>query len=115
MILLNKKDHYCIGNSYFYFFVFILQDLTVSTKPAKIELRYVPRCLLLNLECVEIKELMLEEKTEKKLVRYFLENSVVLKKLILRFIDSPTTNQALDISKELTFTKRSRICQIIIR
>ncbi|XP_020880341.1 F-box/FBD/LRR-repeat protein At2g26030-like [Arabidopsis lyrata subsp. lyrata] len=94
---------------------YLILDFVVSTGPEQIELKYVPPCLLLNLECVEIKELMLEEQTGKKLVKYFLENSVVLKKLNMRFRDSPTINQASDISKELlTFTNRSHKCQISI-
>lgn len=115
LISKNIIERYCKLSSFF--FHFYLQDFNVSAQPKQIELYYVPvpRCLLLTLECVEIKELIMGEEIGKKLVRYFLENSKVLKKLILRFKGSPTTNQVSDISKELlTFTKASRKCQIII-
>ncbi|CAH2046549.1 unnamed protein product [Thlaspi arvense] len=79
------------------------------------ELTSVSQCLLSTLECVEIKELLIKEETWKKLARYFLENSVLLKKLILRFNDFSIANQDSDIFQELcTFTKPSQECQIII-
>lgn len=57
----------------------------------------------------------MDEVTGKKLVRYFLENSVLLKKLILRFKDYSIANHDSDILKGIgTFTKRSNKCQIII-
>ncbi|EOA15268.1 hypothetical protein CARUB_v10028667mg [Capsella rubella] len=86
------------------------------TKKKQIEVRYVPRCLLVSLEYVEFKGLIWEEEIGKKQARYFLENSVVLKKLRLWcFRDSLTSKQDSDISKELlTFTKRSPECQIIM-
>lgn len=103
--------------------------------PDNFEPTVVPRCLLSTLERVEIKEVITEEeaawnrtlskrkatrvlKVKKshwmKAVRYILENSFVLKQLILCF--APLTNQVTDTSKELrTFTKRSRRCEIFIR
>lgn len=69
----------------------------------------------MKLECVEIKNLTIEEETWKTLARYFLENSVVLKKLILRFKDSAISKQDSDIFKELvTFTKLFGGCPIFI-
>lgn len=104
------------------------QYLVFSTKieRANLELTNVPRCLLSTLECVEIKEVIAGEeigfskttamklaKKKKKIwmevVRYFLEDSLVLKNLILCLTDS-------DITKKLiTFTKRFRRCQTIFR
>lgn len=55
-----------------------LQDFAVSTEPEQDGLTYVPQCLLSTLECVEIRELIMGEETGKKLVSYFLKNSVVL-------------------------------------
>ncbi|KAG7532696.1 Leucine-rich repeat 2 [Arabidopsis thaliana x Arabidopsis arenosa] len=72
----------------------LILDFTVSPETRQTKLRYVPRCLALTLECVEIKGLTKEEETGKKLMKYFLENSVVLKKIILRFRASPTTIRA---------------------
>ncbi|CAH2065675.1 unnamed protein product [Thlaspi arvense] len=106
-----------------------LEDL----QPHDLELIIVPWCLLFNLEFFEIKEVITVKKVgtkrgrngqrnvlkHKKMiwietVRYILENSLVLKKLILCF--SPITNKALDISNELlTFKKRSERCEIFIR
>ncbi|ESQ39559.1 hypothetical protein EUTSA_v100011931mg, partial [Eutrema salsugineum] len=57
---------------------------------------YVPQCLVSTLEC---------EESWKKIVRYFLENSVVLKKLLLRFRDSSTSNRDSVFKKLLTFYK----------
>ncbi|KAG7637477.1 F-box/FBD/LRR-repeat protein [Arabidopsis thaliana] len=93
----------------------LILDFTVSTEPEQDGLTYVPQCLLSSLECVEIRELIMGEETGEKLVRYFLKNSVVLKKLILRFEDSSIANQDSDIFKELiTFTKPSPSCEVII-
>ncbi|XP_013593806.1 PREDICTED: putative F-box/FBD/LRR-repeat protein At5g44950 [Brassica oleracea var. oleracea] len=107
--------------------------LVFSTKIERenLELSNAPRCLLSTLECVEIKEMIAGEETgmarvriakttamklakqKKKIwmevVRYFLEDSVVLKNLILCLTDS-------DITKKLvTFTKRFGRCQTIFR
>ncbi|XP_019096407.1 PREDICTED: F-box/FBD/LRR-repeat protein At2g26030 [Camelina sativa] len=105
----------------------LILDLIVVTR--EIKLNGVPQCMVLNLECVEIKlkDVMVEEPV-KTLVRYFLENSVVLKKLILRFKESSEAmkvyarakkassraKKVSDIFKELsTFTKLSPRCEII--
>ncbi|CAH8263627.1 unnamed protein product [Arabidopsis lyrata] len=93
----------------------LILDFAVSTEPEQDGLTYVPQCLLSTLECVEIRELIMGEETGKKLVSYFLKNSVVLQKLIVRFKDSSIATQDSDIFKELrTFTKRSRSCEVII-
>ncbi|KAG2261928.1 hypothetical protein Bca52824_069007 [Brassica carinata] len=102
--------------------------LVFSTKieRANLELTNVPRCLLSTLECVEIKEVIAGEETwfskttamklakqKKKIwmevVRYFIDDSLVLKNLILCLTDSDITK------KLLTFTKRFRRCQTIFR
>uniref|UniRef100_A0A0D2ZPJ5 FBD domain-containing protein n=2 Tax=Brassica TaxID=3705 RepID=A0A0D2ZPJ5_BRAOL len=93
----------------------LVLDCFVSTEPELTELSYVPQCLLSSLESFEIRGLSMDEETGKKLVRYFLENSVLLKKLILRFKDYSIPNYDSDILKGIrTFTKRSHKCQIII-
>lgn len=100
-------------------------------EPENLELTVVPQCLLCTLECVEVKEVATVEKAGKKraryikrtkvskhmkkiwieVVRYILENSLVLKKLVLCF--SPVTNSVLEISEALpTFTIGSPGCEI---
>ena len=101
-----------------------------DSEPANLELTVVPQCLLCTLECVEVNEVATVEKAGKKraryikrtkvskhkkkiwteLVRYILENSLVLKKLVLCF--SSVTNSVLEISEALpTFTIRSPGCE----
>ncbi|CAH8278302.1 unnamed protein product [Arabidopsis lyrata] len=93
----------------------LILDYSVSAEPEQIDFTNVPQCLILTLEYVEIKELTMREETGIKLVNYFLENSAVLKKLTLSFIDSPMTNQESEIYMQLlTSTKRSRGCQVLI-
>ncbi|ESQ39592.1 hypothetical protein EUTSA_v10000888mg [Eutrema salsugineum] len=97
----------------------LILDFAVSAQPEQSELSYVPQCLSLTLESVEIKQLIMREETGIKLVNYFLKNSAVLKKFTVRFTDSPMTIQELDICKDiyksiLTFTKRSRSCQVFV-
>ncbi|XP_023640238.1 F-box/FBD/LRR-repeat protein At2g26030 isoform X2 [Capsella rubella] len=92
----------------------LILDFVVSTEPEQDGLKLVPQCLLSSLESVEIRELVMGEETGKKLVKYFLENSLVLQKLTLRFEDYSISNQDSDIFKELyTFTKGSRSCEVI--
>ncbi|KAG7552070.1 F-box-like domain superfamily [Arabidopsis thaliana x Arabidopsis arenosa] len=75
----------------------------------------VPRCFISTLECVEIKGLFEWEEEEMKIARYFLENSAVLKKLTLSFIDYPRYASNSDVYEELDkLTKSSRRCQIIV-
>ncbi|KAG2322064.1 hypothetical protein Bca52824_015277 [Brassica carinata] len=104
-----------------------LKDL----EPENLELTVVPQCFLCTLECVEVKEVATVENAGKKraryikrtkvskhkkkiwteVVRYILENSLVLKKLVLCF--SHVTNSFLEISEALpTFTIRSPGCEI---
>ncbi|KAG2322063.1 hypothetical protein Bca52824_015276 [Brassica carinata] len=134
-VLLKKLPHFLEGFpklkhlTLVLFYLLYLKDL----KPENLELTVVPYCLLSNLECVEVKEVTTVEKPGKKrarypyikrtklskhkkkiwieLVRYILENSLVLKKLVLCF--SPVTNSVLEISLALpTFTVRSPGCEI---
>ncbi|CAA7013749.1 unnamed protein product [Microthlaspi erraticum] len=95
-------------------------------EPENLELTNVPTCLLSTLECVEIKEVITRNNQRTVLkqwhkktiwmeaVRYILENSLLLKKLILCF--SPKTIKVSKMSKSLaTFTKRSPKCEVFIR
>ncbi|ESQ39591.1 hypothetical protein EUTSA_v10001125mg [Eutrema salsugineum] len=94
----------------------LILDFSVSAQPEESELSYVPQCLSLSLESVEITQLIrIKEETVIKLVNYFLENSAVLKKLKVSFIIYPMTIQELDIFKSfLTSTKLSPRCQVFI-
>lgn len=75
----------------------------------------VPRCFVSTLECVEIKGLFEWEEEEMIIAKYFLENSAVLKKLTLSFIDYPRYASNSDVYEELNkLTKRSRRCRIIV-
>ncbi|EOA32920.1 hypothetical protein CARUB_v10016247mg [Capsella rubella] len=105
----------------------LILEYTVDTK----EIKLSSQSMLLSLECVEIKlkEVTVVESV-KTLVRYFLESSVVLKKLILHFEDSSEAygvssrakkarekkvrdKKVSDIVNELsTFTKLSPHCEI---
>ncbi|CAH8272397.1 unnamed protein product [Arabidopsis lyrata] len=75
----------------------------------------VPRCFISTLECVEIKGLFEWEEEEMIIAKYFLENSAVLKKLTLSFIDYPRYASNSDVYEDLNkLTKRSRRCRIIV-
>ncbi|AED95179.1 unnamed protein product [Arabidopsis thaliana] len=93
----------------------LILDYSISAEPEQIDFTNLPRCLISTLEYVEIKQLTMREESGIKLVKYFLENSAVLKKLTLSFIDSPMTNQESEIYMQLlTSTKRSRGCHVLI-
>ncbi|CAH2046390.1 unnamed protein product, partial [Thlaspi arvense] len=100
---------------------------SMTLEPEDLQLTKVPLCLQSTLDCVEVKEVLTREKTGKmskkaamkvvnhkkriwmEVVRYFLENSEVLKTFILCLTDS-------DITKELLgFTERTPRCQVIFR
>ncbi|XP_019084268.1 PREDICTED: FBD-associated F-box protein At5g27750-like [Camelina sativa] len=82
----------------------------------KLKLVDVPQCLVSTLECVEIKRLFEWEEEEMKIVSYFLENSAVLKKLIVSFVlDYPRYASNSEVYEELNkLTKHSRRCRIIV-
>ncbi|CAN8303666.1 unnamed protein product [Cochlearia groenlandica] len=77
----------------------------------------VPGCFDTTLECVEVKGFYLwEEDHEMKIASYFLENSAMLKKLVLSFRERNMGNLSnSEICEELSkLTKRSRSCQVIV-
>ncbi|KAH0913235.1 hypothetical protein HID58_036556 [Brassica napus] len=82
-----------------------------------LELTDVPQCVSSTLECVEIKDKFEWEEGKMKVASYFLENSAVLKKLIL----SPTAYDPRYVveseiyDKVNKLTKRSTRCEVIIR
>ncbi|XP_010445829.1 PREDICTED: F-box/FBD/LRR-repeat protein At5g44980-like [Camelina sativa] len=81
----------------------------VEKEPEQMDITNVPQCLIYSLEYVEIKN-QRRDGIGIKLVNYFLENSAVLKKLIINFECSSVTNQELESYKKLlTSTKLSPI------
>lgn len=81
----------------------------------ELKLVSVPRCFVSTLECVEIKGLFEWEEEEMKIATYFVENSAVLKKLNLSFIDYPRYASNSEVYEELNeLTKRSRRCRISV-
>ncbi|XP_023636254.1 F-box/FBD/LRR-repeat protein At5g22660 [Capsella rubella] len=75
----------------------------------------VPRCLQTSLEAVEIVRYKHGDGAERRLTKYLLENSLVLKKFALYF-DCPNVEQEDIIYTELeTFEARSLACEIEFR
>lgn len=75
----------------------------------------VPQCLSSTLEYVKIGVNIMWNEAGIKLVNYFLENSVVLKKLTLSCKDSHTDKrEAESYKKLLTSTKLSPRCQVLV-
>ncbi|CAL9230821.1 unnamed protein product [Arabidopsis halleri] len=75
--------------------------------------RVLPRCLVFSLESVEMESPITEKATELKLVRYFLENSATLKKLVLR-LNHESTGEKHEpgVLKQLIESpRRSSLCQ----
>ncbi|KAG7557579.1 FBD domain [Arabidopsis suecica] len=69
-------------------------------------------CLVSSLESVEMESPITEKATEKKLVRYFLDNATSLKKLVLRLNLSHGEKQEPSLYKNLfDSSRRSRVCQ----
>ncbi|CAA7032713.1 unnamed protein product [Microthlaspi erraticum] len=87
-------------------------DMMYSEERDQISYSSVPECLKSSLEFVDIKTRISEDATEMKLVRYFLDNSAILKKLTLRLHSHPKKD---DIFKELLgIPKRSITCQVVV-
>jgi len=75
--------------------------------------RVLPRCLVFSLESVEMESPITEKATELKLVRYFLENSATLKKLVL-LLNHESTGEKHEpgVLKQLIESpRRSSLCQ----
>ncbi|CAA7032707.1 unnamed protein product [Microthlaspi erraticum] len=68
----------------------------------------VPECLISSLESVDIKSNILGFSAEVDLVRFFLENSVILKKLTLRANETVFFNQVMKIPRG------SVACQVVL-
>ena len=96
---------------HFNFYVFF-QDLTRPTIiTEQITAWAVPQCLLLSLEFVEIKCCCKAELVGMKLAKYFAENSVFLKKLVLRWRGYVLEEDSV-LRDLLELSWRSSTCQI---
>lgn len=97
---------------FFFFWVLFLQKLVNSDV---FQLLHVPRCLLPTLECVEIKGIFDWGEEELKITSYFLENSRVLKKLVLSFGGCPQHYSESEIYEEIgRLAKGCGGCEVII-
>ncbi|KAJ0261179.1 FBD-associated F-box protein [Hirschfeldia incana] len=78
-------------------------------------LNLLPPSLTSSLEYVEIKSPITDKATELELVRYFLENSTALKKIVLRLNQSCLREHKPGLLKQLFQSPRcSRLCQFVI-
>uniref|UniRef100_A0A1J3DAT6 FBD-associated F-box protein n=1 Tax=Noccaea caerulescens TaxID=107243 RepID=A0A1J3DAT6_NOCCA len=88
---------------------------SLVTKGRSRLLTLLPRCLLSSLESVYIESPITRKATELKLVRYFLENSATLKKLVLRLNQSTGERHEPGVLKQLFESPRcSSLCQFVI-
>ncbi|CAA7054252.1 unnamed protein product [Microthlaspi erraticum] len=94
------------------------KDLIGSWLPEQIKLTTAPRCLMSSLEFVEFVEIKHKNKytidPAIKLAMYFAENSVILKKLVLRlggFIPAEGSEVLRDLMASMT---RSSTCQLVV-
>ncbi|KAG7556113.1 F-box-like domain superfamily [Arabidopsis suecica] len=95
----------------------IVLDLTDSTTvdTSQTRVRFVPQCLLSSLEFVEISGKFMAEPVAVELARYFVENSVILKKIVLRFgYVMPGEEDSVALKDLLAIPRRSSTCQIEI-
>ncbi|CAA7020168.1 unnamed protein product [Microthlaspi erraticum] len=87
-----------------------------EVRPEEVEhfsFSYVPECSLSSLESVDIQSSIRGTVAEMKLVRYFLENSIILKTLTL---DLKYRENEYAILKELlNIPRRSITCQVLVR
>ncbi|CAH2072411.1 unnamed protein product [Thlaspi arvense] len=78
-------------------------------------LNVLPHCLVSSLISVDIKSPITDKATEVELVRYLLENSTTLQKLVLRLNQSCPKNDTPGFLKQLFESpRRSSLCQIVI-
>ncbi|EOA19749.1 hypothetical protein CARUB_v10003892mg [Capsella rubella] len=72
----------------------------------------LPQCLLSSLEIVEIKSRFTGRSVEIKVARYFVENSLVLKKLVVHLSDSMQKRSLVHL-RDLLALPRPSNCQIV--
>ncbi|CAA7027864.1 unnamed protein product [Microthlaspi erraticum] len=90
----------------------LILKVVYSKESCAFELLNVPRCFLSILECVEIKGFFDWDEEEMKITSYFLENSKVLKKLILSFAGCPLHYSESEVYEEIR--KLTKGCEVII-
>ncbi|ESQ43340.1 hypothetical protein EUTSA_v10015884mg [Eutrema salsugineum] len=74
----------------------------------------LPRCSLASLEYVEIERPFKGESLEMELVSYLLENSPILKKLILCLDGSEQKQDSVILKKLISIPKLSTSCQVVV-
>ncbi|XP_020879003.1 FBD-associated F-box protein At5g22730 [Arabidopsis lyrata subsp. lyrata] len=93
----------------------IVLDLTDSTTVDTSQTRvpFVPQCLLSSLEFVDIRGKFMAEPVAVELARYFVENSVILKKIVMRLgYFMPGEEDSVALKDLLATPRRSSTCQI---
>ncbi|CAH8271892.1 unnamed protein product [Arabidopsis lyrata] len=74
----------------------------------------VPECLISSMEYVEMKIPINQAGAELKLVKYFLENSAVLKKFMLRLGCSEMDEESVIFMDLLKFRRYSTSCEVVV-
>ncbi|CAH2072148.1 unnamed protein product [Thlaspi arvense] len=87
-------------------------DFDPSKEKPGMRLSSVPRCLVSSLESVEIKRFN-GGTAKMEVARYFVENSVILKKLVLRVGFSSIQQGYFMLRDLLALPRRSNTCQIL--
>ncbi|ESQ42229.1 hypothetical protein EUTSA_v10013648mg [Eutrema salsugineum] len=93
--------------------VFMLDYFPSRVEEAVARLSSTPRCLLSSLESVKIKSFS-RVPANMEVARYFVENSVVLKKLVLNLRFSMLEDGFYMLRDLLALPRRSRTCQILL-
>ncbi|EOA25739.1 hypothetical protein CARUB_v10019101mg, partial [Capsella rubella] len=91
----------------------LILELNVSTnKKERTRFSYVPWCFYSSLESVEMKTPISEIGLEVEVIKYFLENSRILKKLTLRLAGRTMKEESLIFMELLNFPRRSSVCEV---
>uniref|UniRef100_M4DUL8 F-box domain-containing protein n=1 Tax=Brassica campestris TaxID=3711 RepID=M4DUL8_BRACM len=93
--------------------LYTMEDDPSSEKAANVRLSSVPPCLLSSLEFVKIKRFN-GGPVDMEVARYFLENTQVLKKLVLDFKCSAFEQGFYMLRDLIALPRRSSSCQILL-
>ncbi|MCL7022865.1 hypothetical protein MKW94_003656 [Papaver nudicaule] len=107
--LMHLKMEYTQGDTILEFLKFtpnleslvIAQYLSRTVNKDAITLSLVPRCLLLHLKTIEVREFK-ERSEELKLVKCFLENAIVLQMLTIKSGMTPNSVAELEMKTRMT-------------
>ncbi|KAL1214952.1 FBD-associated F-box protein [Cardamine amara subsp. amara] len=73
----------------------------------------VPQCLLSSIEFVEIKSRFNGRPVEIEVAKYFVKNSIVLKKLVVHLSHSMQNKSFVDLTNLFTWPRASSMCEIV--